>query len=354
MARRGRVAASSRVTVKDLARDLGMSIATVSRAFYDEATIAVGTRRLVLERAIALGYRPNPFAQSLITKQTKIVGVVAADLTNPFYPEVLTKLTDRIQAVGLNVMLITAGPNTSMDDALNLLLHYQPDVIVLLAATLSSEAAAACRAAGTPLIFFNRHPADEHSVAVSCDNVAGGRAVATHLIDLGHRRLAYVAGRPDVSTTVERWEGFLAECAARDVPTPLFDQAGTFTYEAGYAAARRLFNRARRPQAVFCGNDILAVGLMDAARREFSLTIPGDLSVVGFDDIDMAAWPSHALTTVRQPVDAMLDRVVEFVVTPRAPDRPRQTRLPGLFVTRRTTAAPRRMGGRKAAAPINA
>jgi DNA-binding LacI/PurR family transcriptional regulator len=354
MARRGRATAGARVTVKDLARDLGMSTATVSRAFYDDATIAVRTRHLVLERAAELGYRPNPFAQSLITKQTRIVGVVAADLTNPFYPEVLTKLTDRIQAVGLNVMLITAGPNISMDDALKLLLQYQPDVTVLLAATLSSEAAAACRAAGTPLIFFNRHPADEHSVAVSCDNVAGGRSVAAHLIDLGHRRLAYVAGRPDVSTTVERWEGFLTECTARDVPTPLFDQAGTFTYEAGYAAAGRLFSGSGRPQAVFCGNDILAIGLMDAARRDFALDVPRDLSVVGFDDIGMASWPSHALTTVRQPVDAMLDRLVEFVVTPRALDRPRQTRLPGLFIRRGTTAAPRRTGNRKAAAPISA
>jgi DNA-binding LacI/PurR family transcriptional regulator len=115
-----------------------------------------------------------------------------------------------------------------------------------------------------------------------------------------------------------------------------------------------LFTRSVIPQAVFCGNDILAVGLMDAARREFALDIPRDLSVVGFDDIGMASWPSHALTTVRQPVDAMLDRLVEFVVTPRALDRPKQTRLPGLFITRGTTAAPQRTGKRKAATPISA
>jgi DNA-binding LacI/PurR family transcriptional regulator len=354
MARRKRAQAGSRVTARDLASDLGMSIATVSRAFYEDATIADQTRRIVLERAAVLGYRANPFARSLITKKTRIVGVVAADLTNPFYPEVLTKLTDRLHAIGLNVMLITAGPSTSMDDALKLLLHYQPDVTVLLAATLSSEAAAACQTSGTPLIFFNRHPADDNSVAVSCDNVAGGRSAAAHLAELGHRRLAYVAGRPDVSTTVERWDGFLAECKTRNVPTPMFDAAGTFTYEAGYAAAERLLASSTPPQAVFCANDILAVGFMDAARREFGLDIPRDLSVVGFDDIAMASWPSHALTTVRQPVDAMLNQVVDFVASPGQPHHPRQTRLPGLFVTRSSTAPPLRLNIKKRASVINA
>lgn len=346
-----RSSTSLRVTVKDLARDLGMSTATVSRAFYDETTIAANTRRLVLKRAGELGYRPNPLARSLITKRTKIVGVVAADLVNPFYPEVLTRLTDRLQAVDLNVMLITAGPMTSMDDALTLLLQYRPDVTILLAATLSSAAADACRRAGTPLIFINRHPADENSVAVTCDNVAGGAAVATHLIDLGHSRLAYVAGRPDVSTTVERWNGFAAVCETRGVASPICENAGTFSYEAGYAAGVRLFGAAARPQAVFCGNDILAIGLMDAARREFGLDIPRDLSVVGFDDIGMASWPSHALTTVRQPVDQMIDFAVDLVGTAARSERPKLTCFPGTLILRGTTAAPPRTG---AAPPVNA
>ena len=329
-----------RVRVKDIARELGMSTATVSRAFYDEATIAAETRRVVLQRATELGYQPNPFARSLITKRTKIVGVVAADLTNPFYPEVLTKLTDRLQAIDLNVMLVTSGLTKSTDDALRLLLQYQPDVTVLLAATLSSEAAAACRRAGTPLIFFNRHPTDDHSVAITCDNVAGGAAAAAHLVELGHRRLAYMAGRPDASTTVERWEGFLAACLAGGLDAPAYDLAGTFAYEAGYRSALRILSLKPRPQAVFCANDILTLGLMDAARREFGLGIPKDLSVVGFDDIAMASWPSHALTTIRQPVDDMLALTVEFITKPANPGSPQLTRLPGTFIKRDTTATP--------------
>lgn len=335
-----------RVTLKDLARDLDMSTATVSRAFYEHATIAEETRQTVLTRAAELGYQANLFARSLITRRTKIVGVVAADLTNPFYPEVLTKLTDRLQAIDLNVMLITAGLTTSMDDALKLLLQYQPGVMVLLAATLSSEAAAACLRAETPLIFFNRHPAEDNSVAIVCDNIEGGRAAASHLIGLGHRRLAYVAGRPDVSTTVERWEGFRKVCQERGLDVPLYQEAGTFTYEAGYGAAMRLLRGRNPPKAIFCGNDILAIGFMDAARREFGLDIPRDLSVIGFDDIAMASWPSHALTTIRQPVDQMLDLVVAFVQSPVHKDHPKVTRIRGTLIERATTGPRRRAAAR--------
>jgi DNA-binding LacI/PurR family transcriptional regulator len=345
---------NARVTIKDLARDLGMSTATVSRAFYEDTTIADETRQAVLSRAAELGYQANPFARSLATRRTKIVGVVAADLTNPFYPEVLTKLTDRLQSIDLNVMLITAGLRTSMDDALKLLLQYQPDVIVLLAATLSSEAAAACRRAGTPLIFFNRHPAEDNSVAVACDNIEGGRAAAAHLLGLGHRRVAYVAGRPDVSTTVERWEGFRAVCEERGLDAPVYQEAGTFSYEAGYAAAMRLLRGRNWPRAIFCGNDILAIGFMDAARREFGLDIPRDLSVIGFDDIAMASWPSHALTTIRQPVDEMLDLVADFVQSPVHPGYPKLTRLKGTLIKRATTGPRRRAPARQSAHRVSA
>ena len=122
----GRPAARRRVTVKDLARELGMSVSTVSRAFYPVAVIADETRRIVLERARAVGYRPNPFAQSLITKKTQIAGMVVSDLTNPFYPEVMTRLTALMQGAGMNLMLAAADQPEKIDEAVALLLTYQP------------------------------------------------------------------------------------------------------------------------------------------------------------------------------------------------------------------------------------
>jgi DNA-binding LacI/PurR family transcriptional regulator len=341
--RRANGVGGHRVTVKDLAQSLGMSTATVSRAFYDNTTIAEETRQLVLKKALELGYSANPFARSLITRRTSIVGVVAPDLTYPFYPDVLTKLTDRLQTAGLNVMFISTSPTRPIDQALGVLLQYRPDVTVLLAATLSSASVAEYQRSGAPLIFFNRHPTDGKSVSITSDNEAGGAKAAAHLIELGHRRLCYMAGQPDVSTTVDRWAGFRDRCLVDEI-TPTEEHAGTFTYSAGYKAGMRILNRKSRPTAVFCGNDFLAIGLMDAARREFGLSIPDDLSVVGFDDIAMASWPAHALTTVRQPIDEMLDRTVQIIQESIEREPASSSRFAVNLVTRSTTAAPTSLG----------
>jgi DNA-binding LacI/PurR family transcriptional regulator len=327
----------SRVTVKDLARQLGMSVATVSRAFYDDAVIAPETREKVLSKASEIGYQPNPLARGLITKSSRIVGVVVSDITNPFYPEVLTSLTEALQNVGFNVMLVVEQPNRPQDDGLRVVLSYHPDIIVILATTMSSGASEACRRAVTPVIFFNRHASDQHSYSVTCDNLQGGRNVADFLLDLGLRRLGFVAGKPDASTNLDRWTGFAERCAERGV-SPVSTQGNTFSYQDGYAAAKELLGRPDRPEALFCANDILAVGAIDAARREYGLRLPEDLSVVGFDDIAMASWPSYDLTTIRQPVEAMVAATIALAVDlTRGEAAPVSAqRLPGRLMVRTT------------------
>ncbi len=166
----------NRVTVKHLARDLGMSVSTVSRAFYPDAIIAAETRKAVLDHANKIGYRPNPFAQSLITKKSQIVGMVVSDLTNPFYPEVMTRLTGLMQQAGMNLMLAAADQPDKIDEAVELLLTYRPDLMIVLATNLASHAREKCEAAGAPVIFFNRLSADGLGFGVSCDNVEGGQA----------------------------------------------------------------------------------------------------------------------------------------------------------------------------------
>jgi DNA-binding LacI/PurR family transcriptional regulator len=326
------------VTLRDLANDLGLSIATISRAFQDGVTISEETRKAVLARAGELGYRPNPLARSLITKRTHIAGIVAADITNPFYPEVLNGLTEALQSIDMNVMLVQASASRSSDEALRTLLRYQPDIAILLAATLTSAAAEACHDAGTPVIFFNRYAASGNSWAIACDNVVGGEQIAEYLIDLGHKRLAYVAGRPDASTNVDRWRGFSGLCARRGVAEPVREEGGSFSYQAGYSAAQRLLSRTPRPDAIFGANDIVALGVMDAARREFGLNIPDDLSVVGFDDIAMASWPPYSLTTVRQPVQKMIQSTVDTVrrLVKRPTERRKLVKMPGELIERGT------------------
>jgi DNA-binding LacI/PurR family transcriptional regulator len=330
----------SRVTVKDLARQLGMSVSTVSRAFYDDAVIAPQTRERVLEKASEIGYQPNPLARGLITKSSRILGLVVSDITNPFYPEVLTALTEQIQAIGFNVMLAVDPPGGTQGGGLDVLLSYHPDLVIILAATLSSDASAACRRVGTPVIFFNREASDSHSFSVTCDNLAGGAAVADFLLDRGSRRLGFVAGRPDASTNRDRWEGFAQRCAARDAPVPASSRGERFSYEDGYKGALELFRNPRpRPEAVFCANDILALGAMDAIRRECLLRIPEDVVVVGFDDIAMASWPTYDLTTMRQPVDRMIasTTALTLALTRGEPGQPSAQRHPGQLVERGST-----------------
>ena len=331
----------SRVTVKDLARHLGMSVSTVSRAFYDDAVIASNTRERVLSKAAEIGYQPNPLARSLITKSSRIVGVVVSDITNPFYPEVLTSLTEHLQTAGFNVMLVVGQPSRPQDESVSTLLSYHPDIVLILATTLSSSASEACRRVGTPVIFVNRAAADEHSFSVTCDNQAGGAEVASLFLDRGFTRLGFVAGLPDASTNVDRWTGFARRCAERGLSKPASSSGGVFTYEEGYKAACELLRRRRRPEALFCANDLLAIGAIDAARREFGLRIPDDLSIVGFDDIAMASWPSYDLTTVRQPVADMIAKTIELTVgLTRGEERPVSAiRIPGRLIERRTTGA---------------
>jgi len=299
-----------RVTVKDLARDLGMSVSTVSRAFYPSATIAAQTRRAVLERASEIGYRPNPFAQSLITNKTQIVGMVACDLSNPFYPEVMTKLTSLLQQAGMNVMLAAADRPEKIDNAVELLLTYRPDLMIVLATSLDSHAREKCEDAGAPVIFFNRLSADGLGFGVSCDNVEGARLAADHLFTLGHRELLYVSAFPGASTNVERQRGFCQRAVELGLAEPQILNAGMFSYEAGYNAGLALNDLPRRPDGVLCANDILAIGFMEALQEGLGLRVPQDVSVIGYDDIAMAGWPSHRLTTIAQPIQAMMQATV--------------------------------------------
>jgi DNA-binding LacI/PurR family transcriptional regulator len=296
------------VTARELARNLGVSQSMVSRAFSPTASIAPAMREKVMEAALALGYQPNVIARSLSTRRSNIVGIVMASMTNPFYTELLEQLTRALQQVGLQTLLFHAPPGEDVDSQLPLLLQYQVDAVVIASATISSAMAREWTATGRPAILFNRTVPGTDVTTVSCDNVAGGRLVADHLVGLGRQRIAYVAGRSDTSTNADREAGFTARL--QELGCPLHARVGgeDYSYEHGYRATLELADA--RPDAIFYANDITALGGMDALRRTLSLRIPEDVAVVGFDDIAMASWPSYALTTVRQPIAAMIETTV--------------------------------------------
>jgi len=281
-----------------------------------------------------LGYKPNMIARSLITKRTNLVGIVMTNFTNPLYPNVLEKFTQRLHDIGRRVLLFNAAPDQDIDETLPLVLQHQVVAVIITSATHSSAMADECARHGTPVILFNRHVPGANASSVTCENEAGGRQIADILLDSGHKRFAYIAGTEHTSTNVDRERGFTERMRERGASVWAREQ-DAYTYESGHAAATRLLSRPNRPDAIFAANDIMALGVLDAA-REHGLQMPDELSVIGFDDIPAASWPAYSLTTIRQPVNRMTDTTLELlterVATPQA--SPAVRALPGILIKR--------------------
>ncbi len=296
----------------DVARLAGVSQAAVSRTFTPGASVSEETRAKVLAAAERLGYRPNVIARSLIRKSTNMIGLVVMKFTNPFYARMIRDFTRALQDLGYWTLLFNIASSDEVEDALPTALQYQVDGLIITSATLSSRLAEACSRAGTPVVLFNRYAPGQNVNIVRCDGVQGGRLVADALLDAGHRRIAYVAGEEQSSTNRERELGFSRRLAERGHVLAL-RESGDFSYESGYAAGQRLLGRDDPPDAVFCASDLMAMGVLDVARHDCRIAVPDELSVVGFDDISMACWPAYSLTTIRQPVDEMVELTVQVL-----------------------------------------
>jgi len=330
---------SNRATSIDVARLAGVSQSTVSRTFSAVDRVSTESREKVLTAASELGYKPNVIARSLITQRTNIVGVVMADFTNPFYTNVLQRLTQRLHDISRQVLLFNAAPDQDIDDMLPLVLQHQVDAIVITSATLSSEMADECARLGTPVILFNRYVPGANASAVSCDNVAGGRMAADVLLDAGYQRMAYIAGIEHTSTNVDRERGFSDRLRERGQSDWLRESVA-YTYESGYDAARRLLERDDPPEAIFAANDNMALGVLDRA-RELGITVPDELAVIGHDDIPAARRAAYSLTTIRQPVNRMIEATMELLVERiEAPEAEPVLRfLPTLLIKRNSVRA---------------
>ena len=297
----------------DVARLAGVSQSAVSRAFTPGASVSADTRAKVAAAARTLGYRPNAIARSLITRRSRIIGLVAAYLQNHFYPEVLERLSARLRAEGYHIMLFTADSRDAADPLLEEILRYRVDGLVLASTTLSSALAAECKAAGIPVLLFNRTTETADVSSVTGENARGGALIAEFLAAAGHRRMGFVAGIENSSTSRDREAGFTSWLAAHGFGAPA-RAVGHYTMEGAAAAARTLLSQPDRPDAIFCGNDHMAFAIKEVAHHEFGLGIPNDLSLIGFDDVGAAAWRSFDLTTFAQPVERMVDLAVAAIL----------------------------------------
>ena len=300
-------------TVISISKLAGFSPSTVSRALKGDARISEKTRATIVAIAHELGYAPNAYARNLVTRSSGVVGIVLDRVANPFYGELVERLHHRLVGIGKYPMILQfeGGSLEREMEAIQPILQYRMDGCIIASAPLTSKAAEVCERHRLPMVMINR-VAKDHSCAVSCNNYKGGHLVGQLLVDAGHTRIAYVAGRKDTSTSEDRESGLRQ--ALQKVGLDLVGLThGHYTYEGGLAAAQELLGAKTLPDAIFAANDIMALGVIDAV-RDAGLTVPGDISVIGFDDIQAARWHAYRLTTVAQPVDAMITRALELLV----------------------------------------
>jgi len=298
----------------DVARLAGVSQAAVSRTFTPGASVSEKTRTKVLAAAEELGYRPNVIARSLIQKSTNIIGLVVKRFTNPFYSRVIRDFTRSLQELGYWTLLLNIAQNQELENTLPMALQYQVDGLIITSATLSSKMAEECARSGTPVVLFNRYSFDSHTNMVRCDNEEGGRIVADALLDADYQRLAFIAGEESASTNRDREVGFSSRLKERGVNTFIRESAGDYNYELGYQAAERLLTLDHPPDAIFCANDLLAMGALDYARCTRGINNPDELGLIGFDDIESASRPCYDLTTIRQPIKPMIDQSIQVLL----------------------------------------
>ena len=304
--------AKTSVTSIDVARLANVSQSAVSRTFTPGASVSDDTKQRVLDAAKALGYRPNALARSLISGRSRIIGLVVAYLENHFYPIVIEQLSRALQAHGYHVMLFMTEPGRQ-DEVMSEILQYKMDGVVLASVTLSSHVAEECANIGVPVVLFNRYIPDSHVSSVTSNNELGGRLVAQLFAEARHERIAFIAGTENSSTNNDREVGFTEGLAEASLSV-WKRMVGMYSFEGATLAARELLREEDKPDAIFVANDHMAFAVMDVIRSEFGLRIPEDISVVGYDNVPEADWAAYNLTTVEQPVGAMIDETVDILI----------------------------------------
>lgn len=337
-----------RVSSIDVARLAGVSQSAVSRTFTPNGSVSQKTKDKVLAAAERLGYHPNFIAKSLIQQSTKLIAIVMVRFENPFYSIVLGRFTRKLEKLGYCTLIWNITHAREIEQTLPMALQYQVEGIIITSATLSSKMGDSCVRSGTPVVLFNRYTSGGSIDAVYCDSVGGGRIVADALMGAGHKRVAIVLGEEESSTSRDRETGFTERLGEGRMHL-WAKERGDFTYESGYSAARELLGKVKRPDAIFCVNDLMAMGVLDFARLKMGIRVPQELSVIGFDDIPMASWPGYSLTTIRQPVDQLVDTTIECLLD--AMESPREDtvtrRIQGMLVQRKSSRAVRPVVHRK-------
>ena len=328
-------------TLKDVAERAGVSRSAVSRTFTDGASVSTKMRAKVERAAHELGYSPNALASSLTTGRTKLIGLISSNFQNPLFLEIFDRFTRALQDRGLRPLLVNLSDEIDPENSVRMMRAYSVDGVVVASSTLPPAFATAFRKAGIPVVHsFGRFSTRPSVQVVGIDNVECGRMAALELLARGYRRVAFLGGPESATSTQDRLQGFAAELAKHPDVQSSHSFADAYTFQAGRAEMLRLI-QTTPSQAYFCGDDVVAIGALSAL-RDSGLDVPGDVGIIGLNDMEMAGWENIALTTIRQPVGDIIDTTVELMADMlEHPDQPRKARLFSCDVVERATLRPR-------------
>lgn len=301
------------VTATEVARLAGVSQSTVSRVFYPnkDKPVSEELRQRVLKAAQMLDYRPNALARGLIMKKTNLIGIVIGDINNSFFSNVLEKLTVKLKHKGFDVLFVHKDDETLKKDEELKFLDYNVAGIIVIDAWLSSNIVDQLIKNEIPVILTYRNIENANCNYIGCDNFTAGYKTAEYFYKHGHRHFAYMMGDEDSSTNKDRQAGYCSFLIEKGI-VPYIEKSG-YSYESGFEAGYKLFSKQIKIDSLFCADDIMAIGVIDAARR-LGLTIGEDISIVGFDDITMASWDPYSLSTWRVPLDNMVNLTIDTLL----------------------------------------
>ena len=300
-------------TLKDVALLAGVSTSAVSRAFTEGASVSPAMRTKVERAANQLGYHPNFLAASLTTRRTKLIGLVSNNFHNPVFLEVFDLFTRALQDRGLRPLLVNLSDETDPAASVRMLQQYSVDGVVVASSTLPPGFAEAFARAGVPVVHSFGRKTDTPLVhVVGVDNVACGRMAARELIARGYARVGFLGGPEGATSTQDRLTGFHGAIARHKDVSLSICYASAYSFDAGRAEMQRLLADAPC-EAYFCGDDVLSIGALSAL-ADAGLSVPGDVGIIGFNDMEMAGWANIGLTTIHQPVAKIIAASVDLVV----------------------------------------
>jgi DNA-binding LacI/PurR family transcriptional regulator len=301
------------VSALEVAERAGVSRSAVSRTFTPGASVSPETRRKVLEAAEALGYHVNHLARGLMRNESGIVCLIVSEIGTPYRSALVRAITQQLQLSGKIAMLVnTDRSDGSVDLALRQAIRYRADASIILSGLPDKHIAQLCLKSGQRLVLINRDDDQEGPLKINLDDAQAARRILTAFLRAGCRRLGFANSEAGTPSLMARETGFVA--AAREIGMEVtIARHGHTGYEAGRILAQRLLTLPDRPDAVFCATDLIACGFMDAARRQFSISVPDQLCIAGFDDIEQASWASYDITTFAQPVDEIARAAVAWL-----------------------------------------